>query len=191
MNVYHYKDDTREYIDWSVARESPLEVGKYLCPNNATFTEVIDRPVNKAAIFTPDNDNVTIGVWNLIDDFRGTSHYNKSDGVETVITELGVVVPETSVTVAPTEGLYKPQWNGAEWVETALIFKGSLVVTKADVDDITKFLIRDLDEEKVKTEYLESVYNGEDAPTSWITFLAARNALIIEGNVFIAENSLV
>jgi len=187
MLVYHYNPITYEYLGSSTASVSPLEPGKFLCPANATFmAPMVIEDSNQIQVF--DEDTVS---WSIVCDFRGQRCYKKTNGESYVILVLNENIPDTHVTDAPPEGIFKPQWNGAEWIETALLFQDKIVENKLDVDAITKMRISALDEEKVKTEYMESIYNGDAVPVSWLTFIEQRAIILQEGNSFIAENSLV
>jgi hypothetical protein len=67
------------------------------------------------------------------------------------IQDLGALDADL-VATEPASGLFQPKWDGSQWVETALVYRGVVVASKADVDRITRQRIVDLGEEKAKTE---------------------------------------
>jgi len=183
MNVYHYNSVTKEYVGISQANESPLEPGEYLIPANSTTIAPQNVGQNQVSVYES-------GVWSIKDDYRGTKYYKKSNGEEHTITEINDTVPSDSVTTAPTQGLFKPSWNVSVWEETALIYKTLPVETKAQVDAITRDLIVQLEEEKVKTELLKAMVASQPIPQIWTNFVSARDQLVQDGNTFISNNNL-
>ncbi len=77
MNIYCYDACSHEYIEESVAREDPLEKGKYLIPANATIIAPPEYGLNTIPVFDHDND-----VWSIIADYRNESWFEKSTGLE-------------------------------------------------------------------------------------------------------------
>jgi hypothetical protein len=81
----------------------------------------------------------------------------------------------------------------AEWLQMqadndpTLDFNGQKVRTKADMDRITAQCIADLGEDKAKTEKL--LAGIDDCPV-WDEFIAARTAILKEGEDFITANKL-
>jgi hypothetical protein len=71
--------------------------------------------------------------------------------------------------------------------DPSLDFGGQRVRTKADVDRITAQRIADLGEDKAKTEKL--LAGIDDCPV-WDEFIAARAAILQEGENFIAASKL-
>ncbi|MEN6332247.1 MAG: hypothetical protein ABFD57_09690 [Smithella sp.] len=85
-------------------------------------------------------------------------------------------------------GKIKPFWNGTDFIETALVFQGIEVNSKADVDNITRQRIVALGEEKAKTEKL--IAGSGECPI-WDAFILARASICQDGDVFIAANNLI
>lgn len=185
MNIYHYHPDTYEYLGVSEAKIDPLETVKagekvYLIPAHATTDQPPKVGSNQIARRTGDT-------WDLVDDYRGQTYWHKDTGAKITITAMGETIPGGHATQEPTAGMFDPKWNGAAWVETALIFRGVKVTDKADVDRITAQQISALGEEKAKTEKLLA---GSSACTIWDDFIAARAVILQEGDTFIAANNL-
>jgi len=188
MNIYHYHPDTYEYLCTSGARIDPLETAKtretvYMIPAHATTDQPPQTGANQAA------RRINNDAWEVVDDYRGQEYWDKDTGEKITITALGVTIPDGYPTQAPPSGIYDPKWDGrAAWVETAIVFRETKVMTKADVDRITTQRIADLGEEKAKTEKLLA---GSNACPIWDTFIAARVAILQEGDEFIIANSLI
>jgi hypothetical protein len=185
MNVYHYHPDTYAYLGVSEAKIDPLETATmgeevYLIPAHATIDQPPQALENQKARRTDDS-------WELVDDYRGQDFWDKDTGTKVTITELGMAIPAGYPTVFPPAGIFNPKWNGATWIETAIVFQGVKVQTKTDVDRITARLIANLGEEKAKTEKLLA---GSKTCTIWDDFIAARATLLKEGDDFIATNNL-
>lgn len=185
MNIYHYSQNTYEYLGTTEARIDPMETAKagekvYLIPANATADHPPESGLNQIARRNGD-------AWALVDDYRGQEYWDKDTGVKITITELGITIPNDRPTQAPPAGMFNPVWNGSAWIESAIIFQGAKVTTKNDVDRITRARISALGEEKAKTEKL---LDGAGACAIWDEFIAARAVILQEGDSFIAANSL-
>lgn len=185
MNIYHFHPDTYEYLGTSGAKIDPLETAKagenvYLIPANAITDQPPDAGTNQIA-------RLTNGAWELVADYRGSVYYDKDTGGKITITDLGVAIPDSYPTQAPPAGMFDPQWTGASWIETAIVFQGVKVDSKAAVDRITSQRINALGEEKAKTEKLLA---GSSACAIWDDFIAARAGILQEGDDFIVANSL-
>lgn len=185
MNIYNYHPSTREYLGASEAKIDPRETAKagenvYLIPANATTDQPPESGTNQRARRNGDD-------WELVDDYRGQSYWNKDTGVEITITELGITIPNDSPTQAPPAGMFNPVWNGSAWVESAIVFQCIKVKAKTDVDRITRARISNLGEEKAKTEKLLA---GAGVCAIWDEFIAARAVILQEGDDFVAANDL-
>jgi|GEM_PF-2288631 len=184
MQIYHYSGETGEFLRASEARIDPLETKKtgspvYLRPANSTPDAPPTAGEHQAAVCRD-------GAWSLVDDYRGQKYWNKDTGEEVTIQDLGALDADF-VATEPTSGLFQPQWDGSQWIETALVYGGVVVASKADVDRVTRQRIVDLGEEKAKTE---KILAGTEACAIWDTFIAARAVILQEGEDFIAANSL-
>ncbi|NPK74645.1 hypothetical protein HC506_09925, partial [Escherichia coli] len=78
LTVYNFSQDSQEYIGESDA---------YIAPNTGlpNYCTLISPP-EKVPGFTPVWENET---WRLIEDHRGQTVYNKVDGSQLIIQELG------------------------------------------------------------------------------------------------------
>ena len=184
MQIYHYSGETGEFLWASEARLDPLETKKtgspvYLRPANSTPDAPSAAGEHQAAVYRD-------GAWSLVNDYRGQKYWNKDTGEEVTIQDLGALDADL-VATEPTSGLFQPQWDGSQWIETALVYGGAVVASKADVDRVTRQRIVDLGEEKAKTE---KILAGTEACAIWETFIAARAVILQEGEDFITANSL-
>jgi len=116
MKIYNYHPITKEYISESIADESPLEVGIFLLPANATFQKPPEIDENEVAIFEDEN-------WSIKQDYRGKVYYEKDSGERIVITEIGIYPDESLTDIEPKEyQIWDFEFN--QWTEdTALIAK--------------------------------------------------------------------
>lgn len=160
-------------------RETKLQ-GKsiYALPANATFKKSPETKENEVSVF----EN---GEWVIKPDFRGQSYYTE-DGKMITIDKIGDTIPSNGITTPLSRGLIKPKYENGEWKETVLLYKGNIVDNKKQVDDITKKLISELDEEKAKTEKLIAGIN--ECPI-WDEFIKNREILLSEGKKFIEDNN--
>lgn len=184
MQIYHYNGTTGEFLRTSEARRDPLETKKtgspvYLRPANSTPDAPPTAGEHQATVYRD-------GAWSLVDDYRGQTFWNKNTGEGMIIQDLGALDADL-VATEPPSGLFQPKWDGSQWVETALVYNGVVVASKADVDQVTRQRIVDLGEEKAKTEKLIA---GNEACSIWDTFVAARVVILQEGEDFITANSL-
>ncbi|MEN6624135.1 MAG: hypothetical protein ABFD50_21635 [Smithella sp.] len=188
MKIYRFDRITREEMGFVCAEIDELESQKAGHPVYLTgqlYTCLDEYPQtgpNEKARRLEDNT-----AWEVVADYRNSTYYDKDTGKEIVITELGVTIPEGYPIQPPVSGLFNPRWNGSEWIETAIIYQGQKVTCKADVDRITKQKIINLGEEKAKTEKLIS---GSGECPIWDDFVAARAAILQEGDAFITANNL-
>ncbi|MDL4429035.1 tail fiber assembly protein [Escherichia coli] len=101
LTVYNFSQDSQEYIGESDA---------YIAPNTGlpNYCTLISPP-EKVPGFTPVWENET---WRLIEDHRGQTVYNKVDGSQLIIQELGQL-PENVTVISPTGSFER--WDGEKW----------------------------------------------------------------------------
>ncbi len=182
MNIYHYHHETGEYLKTTEAKLDPRESKiqdqeVYLIPACATSVAPPQAEEGMARVFDG-------AAWNLVEDHRGESLYAVSDGQITTITELGTI-PDGHTLEVPPAGMVQPQYVDGEWIETAIVFQGIAVLSKDDVDVITRQRIIALGEEKAKTEKLLA---GDGECTIWDDFIAQRAIILQEGEDCILDN---
>ena len=83
MNIYHYNQETREYLGAAEATPDPRRVtlgpfdptesDHYLQPANTTFTPPPEAPVGQKAQWQGN-------AWTLVDDYRGQTGYRITTG---------------------------------------------------------------------------------------------------------------
>lgn len=88
MLVYHYNEETKEFLYEEEASIDPLETGLkgenvYLLPANATFEKPLEKQDYKAVVFNGSE-------WEYIEDYRGQTVW-KSYYESMVIEELGAI----------------------------------------------------------------------------------------------------
>ena len=114
MLIYNYSPSTGAYLGTSVAREDPMESGRYLIPANATATPAPALNHGETAIFDGDN-------WRVVPDYRGRSVCGLDlDGYYTGLTELTLgETPDARRILAdpPAPGLHRARWNGQAWID--------------------------------------------------------------------------
>ena len=104
MNIYNYDQKTHEYLNQSIADESPLEAGIYLIP---AFSTLIDPPKllsNEAAIF----DEIK-QCWSVISDYRQVNLWNKATA-QKIIAALGDDPVDINATIVEPAVEY-PKWD--------------------------------------------------------------------------------
>ncbi|WDC29591.1 DUF4376 domain-containing protein [Escherichia albertii] len=101
LSVFNFSPNTLEYIDKSDV---------YIAPNTGlpNYCTLISPP-EKVSYFTPVWINEK---WELIEDHRGQTVYNKIDGSQLIIKELGKI-PETVTIISPTSTFER--WDGEKW----------------------------------------------------------------------------
>jgi hypothetical protein len=185
--IYIFDIKTKEFTGESKAYRDPEESKKnnretYTCSTNSTFQKPPEIKENEILIYDFENDS-----WIIKKDFRGKEYY-LPNGNKIIITNIDELIPEDAILEPPPNSLItKPKYENNQWVESGLIYKGIEVKTKKDVDNITKTLIRNIGEEKAKTEKLIA---GNNECEIWNKFLEDRELIIKEGNDFIKENNL-
>ena len=106
MKVYRYNEITREYIGTLNAQPNPRVPGEYLMPANTTTMVPIEAPENWTVVFNG-------AQWVLIDDFRGTTGWNKTTKEEITVDYLGV--NEEITFNQPPELKQFASWSGSGW----------------------------------------------------------------------------
>lgn len=182
MNIYHYHPETGEYMRTAEAKLDPRESeiqGQevYLIPACATLIAPPEAEEGMARVFDGE-------AWSLVEDHRGKTVYATADGQQSIIRDLGTISDGYTLEVPP-DGMLQPQYVDGSWIETAIVFQGISVSSKADVDTITRQRIVDLGEEKAKTEKLIS---GDGECAVWDAFVAARAIILQEGEDCISAN---
>lgn len=97
MEIQHYSKETREHLRATVAREDPLEPGKFLLPANTTPLPLPDVGENEAALFDKGADD-----WEVVPDFRGEKYYSTADQTEMEMA-LGEMPGADVTDIAPTD----------------------------------------------------------------------------------------
>ena len=93
MQIYHFSEQTSEFVGSGDARESPREPGTFLIPRLSTNIAPPRADPNEVAVFDG-------SAWNIEPDFRGWSY--KVGTVVTVITEIGDTIPAEATEVSDT-----------------------------------------------------------------------------------------
>jgi hypothetical protein len=93
MKIYHYAQDTHEYLGESVVVPDPLEPGKSLIPRCATPIPPPDHADGFTRCFTGDG-------WESVLDRRGVMYWI-SHNDQRMITEIGEDVPEDGTLTRP------------------------------------------------------------------------------------------
>lgn len=91
MKIHNYSQTSGEYINTTVADESPLEPGKFMIPAFATAIEPPAVKANEVAVFAA-------GAWSIVPDYRGQTVYDKTTGDPVQITDLGALATNLVVT---------------------------------------------------------------------------------------------
>lgn len=89
ITIYNYSSVTGEYLDSSIADESPLEPNVPLLPAYSTEIAPPTAPEHKAAVFKD-------GGWSLEDDYRGTVYW-LPDYSQHVQRDLGPLPPDATL----------------------------------------------------------------------------------------------
>jgi hypothetical protein len=184
MNIHHLHPETGEYLGTSPARLNPRETQRagypvYLIPAHATTCALPEAIEGMARVWNGSE-------WTQAEDHRGVAMYRKADGRQSSMVALGPI-PDGYTLETPPAGMIRPKFDGETWIEQAVVFQGSEVASKVDVDRITRKRIIDLGEEKAKTEKLLA---GSNPCPIWDEFVAQRAVLLQEGDDFIAAHEL-
>lgn len=84
MKIHNYSPTTGEYLNTTVADESPLEPGIFMIPALATDMTPPTLKANEVAVFSA-------GVWVVVPDYRSQTVYDKTTGAAVQITDLGAL----------------------------------------------------------------------------------------------------
>ena len=116
MQIYHYHQDTNEYLSTDVADPNPLEPGKYLIPKNATTIPVIEKTTNTIQVF--ENNE-----WILKEDFRKQKMYNNDnlEGIE--VNEIGPIPNDYTLDAPPSK---HSKLVDNVWIEDIELIKNDL-----------------------------------------------------------------
>ncbi|RLI38355.1 hypothetical protein DRO66_01880 [Candidatus Bathyarchaeota archaeon] len=187
MKVYMYHPDNKGFVREREAQIDPMlstpDETKYFTYPNTTPVIPPEAPEGKVAVFSEGSEE-----WILVNDNRG-EWFLKSDGREPSVTiyDPGQAAACDRINVAPDLSLYIPVWNESHWEEGALFYGGSRVETVEDVNLVTRNAIRDLGEDKAKTE---KIIAGDGVCPIWDDFILARQVILNEGKAFIADNPI-
>ncbi len=184
MQIFHFDRETGEYAGASDAALDPLETklqGRniFLFPAHSTTVLPPDLEEGMARVFNGSE-------WLQVEDHRGVPMYSKVDGHQNSMIALGPI-PEDYTLDAPLPGLIRPRLEDGDWTETAIVFQGREVASKADVDRITRQRIADIGEEKAKTE---KILAGSGPCQIWDDFISQRAVILQEGDAFILAHDL-
>lgn len=113
MKIHNYHFATGEYLSTSNADESPLELGNFLIPANATESAPPKHKDGFARRFKG-------GEWEYVKDLRGTKYW-MPDLSERLQSELGEL-PEGATTDEPENHIGETYWlaDGSSHLMTAL-----------------------------------------------------------------------
>ena len=184
--LYSFDRVTKEYLGETIAPLDPVLTKKngkptYACTTTSTFQKPPKVKKNEIQIYDTINDE-----WTIKKDFRGKEYYTE-DGKKVIISNIDETIPDNVILDAPIENLIEPMYKDGKWKEKGLVYKGQIIKTQNDVNSITRSLIRNIGEEKAKTEKLLA---GNKKCEIWDEFIEKRKILIEEGNTFIKDNNL-
>lgn len=108
MKIYHYDPQSGELITSSIADESPLEPGVFLCPGFATFAIPPETASREAAVFAD-------GQWQVKVDWRYVNLFSTFDGSPVSIGEVGITPVDVSATDLPRPSRAHA-WQDGAWV---------------------------------------------------------------------------
>lgn len=184
--IYSFDKVTKEYLGETIAPLDPVLTKKngkptYACTITSTFQKPPKVKKNEIQLYDSVNDK-----WVIKKDFRGKEYYTE-DGKKIIISNIDENIPDNAILDAPIENLIEPVYKDGKWKEKGLVYKGQIIKTKNDVNSITRSSIRNIGEEKAKTEKLLA---GNKKCEIWDEFIEKRKILIEEGNTFIKDNNL-
>lgn len=149
MKIYNYNKQTGELLSETIAKENPLEPGKFLIPANATTKKPIVSEEGFVTIFK-DNE------WTSIEDIRGT-WYNIREEVEVDLLNHDMTsltkepVPYTAEELAQQAEDAKPKIVTMRQARLALLQSGLL-------QTVTDAIAKGTDESmKIEWEYATEV----------------------------------
>lgn len=141
MIIYNYHRDTKEYISTTIAREDPLEPGRYLLPACATTFPPPNIGTNEVAVYDTETNT-----WSIEKDYRGTKYYvvdGADNPIEKIIQKIGTDIIGKPL-VPPSEDNHKPRWENGKWTNKSVYFEGIRVDEEEDIDGIVDYHIRRL-----------------------------------------------
>lgn len=116
ITLYNYSSSTGERLNEHDAEISPLDKQPIIMSFSTTKVPP-NVTTNQRAVYRDANDEVPLleidGSWKVIPDFRGQVFWD-SDGVEQIITEIGVDIPDGASLVKPIDDittLRKRKWE--------------------------------------------------------------------------------
>lgn len=124
MKIYNYDKQTGEFLSESIARENPLEQGKYIIPANATIEAPI---VSNEGFITVFKD----GEWTSVEDIRGI-WYNIRE--EVVVTSLDADVSGLSKEPVPYTDEELQTKAIQEWKDSRTLAVSNIKVTVDDME---------------------------------------------------------
>lgn len=131
MDIHHYDYLSFAYTHSSTAIESPREPGVYLVPANATTSPLLEHDQqHKVNVF-----NVTLGEWQLKDDWRGVELYKIDTGESFFITDVGVIPSDINACIDPPPSDLHSYVNGSWIIDNS---KVALAIYKARSDKIAE-----------------------------------------------------
>lgn len=139
MKIYHYKEDTKEFLREVEARLDLLESqqqGKdvFIIPAKATDKKPPTIGVNQQAVF----DGLT---WGLVKDFRGAKYY-LTDGTEMTVQNLDEEIP-VGLPITPRPSRHY-DWDGTEWVLNQASLDAEVVYEQKQADAAEQLTLNDL-----------------------------------------------
>ncbi|EPX8934733.1 tail fiber assembly protein [Morganella morganii] len=115
MKIYHYYQNTGEFIAAGMADPDPLTEGNWLIPAHATEIEPLKAKPRYAVCFIN-------GQWEYIRDYRGSTAYSKADRQSVPVDFVGEL-PDTLTLSKPETDF--DEWNGKKWVTNTQAQKNS------------------------------------------------------------------
>lgn len=106
MRIYHYYQNTGEFITAGMADPDPLTEGNWLIPAHATEIKPPKEKSGYVVCFIN-------GQWEYIRDYRGSTAYSKADRQSIDVDFVGEL-PDTLTLSEPETDF--DEWNGEKWV---------------------------------------------------------------------------
>ena len=176
MRIYNYDPITHEFLSGGVADESPLELGQFLIPANATATPPPALKPGESAIFDGDK-------WRAVADYRGRSVCAlDADGYYAGPAALALgEIPDARriLTEQPNLSVKKPKWSGKEWIDgrsTEEVEADALASAKAELRESDSDMAR-IAEDLITALISKGVLAEADIPKSARDKMAKRSEL--------------